>query len=490
MKRSWTIFFLVNLILSACASVSAPTPTPVPSATPLPTTTTAAPTNTAVPTATPTPIPTIQVGDLSVPDPRVTNPELFALIKRDAPIPQFANALKNAGIDVSPEQIAQGITFVSTKEDGSPLVDENGNRFFLAVYNLNIDSTKQTESLPLIIIKQNKETGQWELSNPTIKQSGRISHRKIGVVLFPHVPSKLLQQQQFGYGVVTFQWYRREPQQGSFNLNYTYNQLSEAKSAQMDMRLAHLIDNHTCPEWVNKINNPKELETVIRNHIRNTILFLYENGVTEFNVVNEPFRKNNHFYNIFGDEYIRISFDEAFKVRNEIIKKAQENNQKTPSILFGLSNADNHYSGGYGTERTLELLQFLKRSNLLPDYVDLHFHIKNTKKLPPEKDILETIEKYRALGVDVTVGEFDVNINDIPSNNPNRFVTQAEIYKNLLNIMIKADINRIIFWGVADEDSWYLPDEPHADALLFAGSDGNYWPKLSYYYILASLLLQ
>ena len=136
MKRTLLMLLLVNLILSACAPTSAPISTPAPSATPLPTVTTA-PTSTAIPTATPTPIPTIQVGDLSVPDPRVTNPELFDLTKPEAPIPQFANALKNAGIDVSPEQIAQGITFVSTKEDGTPLVDKNGNPYIVAVYNLD-----------------------------------------------------------------------------------------------------------------------------------------------------------------------------------------------------------------------------------------------------------------------------------------------------------------------------------------------------------------
>jgi len=99
MERSWTIFLLVNLILSACAPASAQTSTPAPSATPLPTATTA-PTSTAIPTATPTPIPTIQVGDLTVPDPRVTNPELFDVTKTDSPIVEYANAFKLNSADV------------------------------------------------------------------------------------------------------------------------------------------------------------------------------------------------------------------------------------------------------------------------------------------------------------------------------------------------------------------------------------------------------
>jgi hypothetical protein len=74
-------------------------------------TATATPTSTptATPTATPTPIPTIQVGSLSVPDPRATNPELFDLRNPDAPIPQFVNAMKMAGIELLPEEVITGI---------------------------------------------------------------------------------------------------------------------------------------------------------------------------------------------------------------------------------------------------------------------------------------------------------------------------------------------------------------------------------------------
>ena len=104
MKRTLLVFLLLNLMLSACAPASAPTSIPVPSATSLPTAT-IAPTSTAIPSATPTPIPTIQVGDLSVPDPRVTNPELFDLQKPEAPIPQFANAMQEIGINIDHQTI-------------------------------------------------------------------------------------------------------------------------------------------------------------------------------------------------------------------------------------------------------------------------------------------------------------------------------------------------------------------------------------------------
>ena len=50
----------------------------------------------ATPAPEPTPVPTIEVNGLQLPDPHITNPELFDLQKQEAPIPQFVNALKNA----------------------------------------------------------------------------------------------------------------------------------------------------------------------------------------------------------------------------------------------------------------------------------------------------------------------------------------------------------------------------------------------------------
>jgi hypothetical protein len=168
MKRTLIVFLLVNLMLSACAPVSAPTPTPAPSATPLPTATatptpTPTPTSTptATPTATPTPIPTIQVGSLSVPDPRFTNPELFDLRNPNAPIPQFVNAMKMAGIEITAEQVAQGITYEAIK-------DKESNPFVVAVYNpdpaLFPEQYRDLAGpIPLMIVKRGKNGwGIWE----------------------------------------------------------------------------------------------------------------------------------------------------------------------------------------------------------------------------------------------------------------------------------------------------------------------------------------
>ena len=154
MKRTLIVFLLVNLILSACAPVSAPTTPPAPSTTPLPTAT-ATPTSTptATPTATPTPIPTIQVGSLSVPDPRVTNPELFDLRKPDAPIQQFVNAMKGIGITVDPNQVASELA-----KNYQVRQSANGKTYVLTTYAVKGDNDVHYSMG--FIAEQNKR-GEW-----------------------------------------------------------------------------------------------------------------------------------------------------------------------------------------------------------------------------------------------------------------------------------------------------------------------------------------
>jgi len=94
-----------------------------------------------------------------VPDPRVTNPELFDLRNPNAPIPQFVNAMKMAGIEITAEHVAQGITYEALKDkDGNPLV--------VAVYNLApaLFPEKYRDlagPIPLIIAQKGENGWKW-----------------------------------------------------------------------------------------------------------------------------------------------------------------------------------------------------------------------------------------------------------------------------------------------------------------------------------------
>lgn len=142
-----TCLLLLILLLSACAA--RPIEPPVSTATPLPgATTTATNTATPAPSMTPTtppsptvtlsptvtPISMLEVGNLTVPDPRHTVPEMFDPQKPDAPISRYVHALKSAGIEITVEQVVQELQFqqledqddyssvVALTADGTPLL--------------------------------------------------------------------------------------------------------------------------------------------------------------------------------------------------------------------------------------------------------------------------------------------------------------------------------------------------------------------------------
>ena len=99
MKRAIFICILLALLLSACVSSQ-----PVPIAT---ATGTSFPTNTPIPTSTkiPTPpVPMIDVDGVKIPDPQVSNPELFDLKNPNSPIVLFANAF-----NVNHEDVLAGL---------------------------------------------------------------------------------------------------------------------------------------------------------------------------------------------------------------------------------------------------------------------------------------------------------------------------------------------------------------------------------------------
>lgn len=93
-------------------------------------------------------IPTIPLENFAVPDPRISNPDLFDFKNPKAPISQFVNAMKMAGIEVAQEEVTQSITYQQFK-------NKDGNPFIVATFNLDPNPSKKGETLegriPLLI---------------------------------------------------------------------------------------------------------------------------------------------------------------------------------------------------------------------------------------------------------------------------------------------------------------------------------------------------
>ena len=461
----------------------------------LPTTThipTFTPTPTITPTSTSTSIPTLEGLSIPVPDPRITNPELFDLQKPDAPIPQFVNAMKMAGIEITAEQVIDGITF-------QELRDKAGNLFMVVVYNFNRNSSKQGETFdgPIVLVIAKQDVNKEWVWSDTLRAYATEFGFNIGTVLQPQYKSKNLQIEEFNAATVTYNWQRREQTIGIRTTSYVDKQLYLAQQTEQPfhLRLSHVSSSDSEPDWLKGIKSDEELKQVLRNQVRFIIETYSLKGVTQYNVVNEPFLSSYFPQRLGRDQYITIAYEEANKVRSELIDKAIKNKQEPPVIELGFSNAENHYSNGYGTQPTLEILKMLADKGWV-DFVDVHFHIKQISKLPSPKDITQTLMKYGQFinkttrkPIKVVVGEMDINISHIPVSDRMRLLKQAQIGQNIFKAILAAEITDITFWGAADYDSWYengdlSTKEVNADALLF---DDNHQPKPLYYVLLQAM---
>jgi len=490
MKRTLLVFLLVNLMLSACAPVSAPTPTPAPSATPLPTataapTSTATPTSTptATPTATPTPIPTIQVGNLSLPDPRVTNPELFDLRNPNAPIPQFVNAMKMAGIEITAEQVAQGITYKALK-------DKDGNPFVVAVYNL--DSSLFPEKyrdlagpIPLFIAKRGKE--EWRWKEATLGEVGRVKGINVGNNIrqisqnkkpgYPNEPINSLVAKEFNLAILDehFAFFYLEPERNHFTFGLADEELAIAEKAGMLTRGQALLygrNNFQYTKWLKGMSFPQsEIQSIIKNHITN-VMNHYKGRIDEWVVVNEV-GDNDPYLTMFPD-YVQF----AFQTAEEIDPNAKLIYNFPISDLMSVHQAE------------LDEFNRIAAKNKI---FGIQSHIDGSN--PVDKDTM--IKVLKQYGVPIAITELDINMKDFRGSPEEKLLRQAQLYQTIVSAVLESGVcNSISFWESGDKFSWledmsrYTPGSrysPDADGTLFFD---DLTPKPSLYAVRLALLNQ
>jgi len=485
MKRTLIVFLLVNLILSACAPVSAPTPIPAPSATPLPTatampTSTATPTSTptATPTATPTPIPTVQVGNLSVPDPRVTNPELFDLRNPNAPIPQFVNAMKMAGIEITAEQVAQGITYETLK-------DKEGSPFVVACYNLDPSLFPEqyrdlAGPIPLIIVKRGENGwGRWE--SFTLKVSDKLINIPIGTLVGGYGDAvnyqKIVNTQisHFSGGAVNFGWSLVQPLINGYNYNPAdsdvNNILRKMDNQQFTIGM-HVVTPIDVPNWL-KQQSSTDVGESVRIRVRE-ILQRY-GSLRILSLVNEYNHPNGDFFlEKLGDNY----YLEVFRLAREY-----GNNQ-----LLMYNDFDNHSSNGTRTRLTRDVVGELRKEGLV-DLVGIEFNLHVNDPFD-EEDVVSTLRSY---GLPVVITEANVKLGRI-ENLPisERLLRQAQLYQKMYQVCVESGVC-IGFNTLQIGDKYSVFEQPHIkefynpnnDPTLF---DDNLQPKLAYYAILSAIL--
>ncbi len=325
--------------------------------------------------------------------------------------------------------------------------DQSGNHVSMIV-DTKPDTTPDSafqNGIPVPLLIKN-ESGQWVHG---FKDFGRPIGVKFGQ-MFAAGPAQELRD-NFTVGEETNLWQLVQPDgPDSFSFNDFLSQVSFAHFAKItDVRMMHLVwasqgAGSNLPKWLDdKLGSisGSELQGYINNYITTvmtTIKNKYGGLITEYSVVNEPYWEDP-FMRTIGQGYIASTFQTA--------------RDADPSAKLILNWYNNHWPSGHWTAPTRSVLGMLHG---LVDKVGMQSHIGQSSPLKFDRQgVIDTVESYKALGVEPIVTEWDVDADRIStSRSQGRLYKVAFYYRDYMDSLLAAGVNDISFW---DENSDSTP---------------------------------
>ena len=434
-------------------TVPTPTHTPLPTATLLPTETpTAAPTATLTPTAlptamatptiiptlTPTSIPTINVQGLIIPDPKVTTPGLFDIGNTNAPIPQFVNAMRMTGIEVTPEEVLQGLTY-------QELEDKDGNPFVVAYFNLNPDPKRKGEALegpiPLLIATKS-EAGEWQWQKMVVDTSFRLVGKETRVAAEPGDGKQERGiKNHFKNWVITTStegFVYPEERGGEYNFELADAFIEQTPNMAI---LGHLVWGFepALPEWVINLP-PDELKQTIPEHIKNVMAHfctLFPEKKFTWTVVaeaTEPTLFHNKLPYSLDDlrsSYIEEAFVNADKVLTDYGRKNEDGTRKDKLAYSDFISSVNDPK----IQRIIPILKFLNSRGLIDEF---HLQLRfvgppnfDPTYPPSSEDLTRLVEYiYEQTGVPIVFTEVGIDTAEMTATKQEKQRNATMIFAN------------------------------------------------------------
>jgi endo-1,4-beta-xylanase len=273
------------------------------------------------------------------------------------------------------------------------------------------------------------------------------------------------------------------PGPGSYNFANMDKVVAYAQQHHMAMQAHHLVwgEDKWLPDWLkNGHYTSQQLMGIMHDHIA-TVVGRYKGKINEWSVVNEAFTRGQHVNglhdwwadNTGGTAYI----DQAFIWAH----------QADPHAKLILNDFDNDHFNPV-SDAMYNYIKGAKARGVPIDGIGMQLHIDGTH--PPDMtEVVANMQRFGALGINVYVTEFDVNMSAVPAPDNARDQIEAGIYYNMMRACIVSTVcHSFSELGITDKETWYNymgPSTQDARPLMF---NANYQPKPAYYAFRNALL--
>ncbi|KAK1756428.1 endo-1,4-beta-xylanase B [Echria macrotheca] len=237
-------------------------------------------------------------------------------------------------------------------------------------------------------------------------------------------------------------WLFTEPEQGVFNFTEGEIVTSLAKKNGLILRCHALVWHSQLAPWVEATNwTADALREVIVSHITN-VAGHWKGQCYAWDVVNEALNEDGTyreslFYQVLGEEYIKLAFETAAKVDPHAKLYYNDYNLEKPSPK---------------TEGAARIVKMLRDAGLKIDGVGLQAHL-TAEGHPTLDQHIDAIAGFTKLGVEVALTELDIRLQ-LPANETN-LAQQKEGYKNIVGACVQVEgCIGVTLWDFYDPFSW------------------------------------
>jgi endo-1,4-beta-xylanase len=271
-------------------------------------------------------------------------------------------------------------------------------------------------------------------------------------------------------------WNPLRPSQDEFDFADADSIVAFAARHDMTVRGHTLVWHRQLPGWLTEGDwTREELITILETHITTVINHYeeeYPGQITKWDVVNEAItdgggRRSNIWQETIGDDYIAIAFRAA--------EKATDSDAKLYYNDYGIAG------GGTKANAVHGMVSELVEDDVPIDGVGFQSHLSTQYGAPSDQDLVDEMERYQDLGLNVAITELDVRIplGDDGEASQEQLEQQADYYARFLNTCLFVEnCTEFRMWGFTDAHSW-VPNEFEGEgaALVF---DEQYEPKPAY----------